>query len=53
MIPSNGMLQLSLSDKILYLLFQIIALVFVMLMISMEAGIFVFIALIGISLHLL
>ena len=43
MIPSNGMPQLSLSDKIIYLLFQIIAVVFVMPMISMEARIFVFI----------
>ena len=53
MILSNEMLQLSLSDKILYLLFQIIALVCVMPMISTKATIFVFIALIGIFLHLL
>ena len=53
MIPSNEMPQLSLSDKILYLLLQVIALICVMPMISMEAEIFVFIALVGLSLHLL
>ena len=52
MIPSNEMPQLFLFDKILYLLFQIIALVRVMPMISMKAAIFVFIVLMVISFHL-
>ena len=51
--PFQRNASISLSNKILYLLFQIIALVRVMPMISMEAAIFVFIVLIGIFLHLL
>ena len=53
MISSKKISQLSLLDEIFNLLLQIIALVCVMLVISIEAGILVFIALVWISLHLL
>ena len=53
MIPSNEVPQLSLSNEILDLLLQVITLVRVMPMISIEAIIFILIALIGISFHLL
>ena len=53
MIPSNEVPQLSLSNEILDLLFQVITLVRVMPMISMEATIFILIALVEISFHLL
>ena len=53
MIPSNEMPQLSLSNEILNLLFQVITLVRVMPMISMEAIVFILIALVRISFHLL
>ena len=53
MIPSNKVPQLSLSNEILDLLLQVITLVHVMPMISMEATIFVLIALVGVFLHLL
>ena len=45
--------QLSLFDEILNLLFQVITFVRVMPMVPMEATIFILIALIGISFHLL
>ena len=47
------MSQLSLFDKILDLLFQVITFVHVMPMVPMEATIFILIALIRISFHLL
>ena len=47
------MSQLSLFDKILNLLFQVIIFVCVMPMVPMEATIFILIALIRISFHLL
>ena len=47
------MSQLSLFDKILNLLFQVIIFVYVMPMVPMEATIFILIALIRISFHLL
>ena len=47
------MSQLSLSDEILNLLFQVVTFVYVMPMVSMEATIFILIALIKISFHLL
>ena len=47
------MSQLSLFDKILDLLFQVITFVRVMPMVPMEATIFILIALIRISFHLL
>ena len=53
MIPSNEMPQLSLSNEILNLLFQVITFICVMPMIPMEATIFILIALIRISFHLL
>ena len=53
MISSKKIPQLSLPDKILNLLLQVIAFIHVMHVISMEAVIFVLIALIGVSLHLL
>ena len=53
MIPSNKVPQLSLSNEILDLLLQVITLVHVMPMISMEVTIFILIALVGISFHLL
>ena len=45
--------QLSLSDEILNLLFQVITFVRVMPMVPMEATVFILIALIRISFHLL
>ena len=53
MIPSNEMPQLSLSNEILNLLLQVITFVRVMPMIPMEATVFILIALIKISFHLL
>ena len=53
MIPSNEVPQLSLSNEILNLLFQVITLVRVMPMISMEAIVFILIVLVRISFHLL
>ena len=53
MISSKKTPQLSLPDKIPNLLLQIIAFIRVMPVISLEAGIFVLIALIRISFHLL
>ena len=53
MIPSNEVPQLSLSHKILNLLLQVITFIRVMPMAPMEATILTFIALIGITLHLL
>ena len=53
MISSKKIPQLSLPDKILNLLLQVIAFIHVMLVISIEAVIFVLFALIRISLHLL
>ena len=53
MISSRKIPQLSLPDEILYLLLQIITLVCVMPVISMEVAILILIALIRISLHLL
>ena len=53
MIPSNEMPQLSLSNEILNLLLQVITLVRVMPMISMEVIVFILIALVRISFHLL
>ena len=53
MILSNKISQLSLLDKILYLLLLIIALIRVMPVISVKAAIFILIALVRISLHLL
>ena len=47
------MSQLSLSDKVLYLLLQVITLIRVMPVISMKAAIFILIALFRISFHLL
>ena len=51
MIPPNEVPQLSLSNEILDLLLQIITLARVMPMISMEATIFILIALIRIFFH--
>ena len=51
MISSQKIPQLSLPNKILNLLLQIIAFICVMPVISMEVAIFVLIALIEISLH--
>ena len=53
MIPSNKMPQFSLFDEILNLLFQVITFVCVMPMVPMEATLFILIALIRISFHLL
>ena len=53
MISSNEMSQLSLSDKILYLLLQVITLIHVMAMIFMEATVPILIALVRIAFHLL
>ena len=53
MILSNEMPQLSLSNEILNLLFQVITLVRVMPMIPMEAIVFILIALVRISFHFL
>jgi len=47
------MSQLSLSDKVLYLLLQVVTLVRVMPVISMKAAIFILITLVRISFHLL
>ena len=52
MIPSNEVPQLSLSNEILDLLLQVITLVRVMPMISLEATILILIALVRISFHL-
>ena len=53
MILSNKISQLSLLDKILYLLLLVIVLIRVMPVISVKATIFILIALVRISLHLL
>ena len=53
MILSNEVPQLSLSNEILDLLLQVITFIRVMPMVPMEATIFILIALIGISFHLL
>ena len=53
MISSNEMPQLSLPNKILNLLLQVITLDHVMAMISMEATVFILIALVRIAFHLL
>ena len=53
MIASKKISQLSLPNKVLNLLLQVIAFVLVMPVISMEAAIFVLIMLVRISLHLL
>ena len=53
MIPSNKMPQLSLSDEILNLLFQVVTFVCVMPMVPMKATVFILIALIWISFLLL
>ena len=53
MIPSNEVPQLSLFNQILNFLFQIVTFIRVMPMVLVEATIFILIALIGISLHLL
>ena len=53
MISSNEMPQLSLSNEILNLLLQVIILVRIMAMISMEARVLVLIALVRITCHLL
>jgi len=53
MISSNKMPQLSLSNKILNLLLQVITLIRVMAMIFMEATVLILIALVRIAFHLL
>jgi len=53
MISSKKISQLSLLDEIFNLLLQVIALIRVMPVISMEATILVLITFVGISLHLL
>ena len=53
MIPSNKIPQLSLSDEILNLLFQVVTFILVMPMVPMEVTVFILIALIRISFHLL
>ena len=53
MIHSNEIPKLSLSNEILNLLFQVITLVRVMPMISMEVIVFILIVLVRISFHLL